>query len=96
MSIRRIASVVIGLLMLFTVVGCSDTAIGGLLGAGGGAMVGSAVGHPLAGALIGGVGGAVVGHEVGKSSRPEPPPRVAYGPDQYGPRPYEYGPGGYY
>jgi hypothetical protein len=89
MTISRIVSIVIGLMMLLTVAGCSDTAIGGVLGAGGGALVGSAVGHPLAGALIGGIGGAAVGYGIGHSSRSEPPPPpVAY-------RPYYYGESGY-
>jgi hypothetical protein len=89
MTISRIVSMVIGLTMLLAVAGCSDTAIGGVLGAGGGALVGSAVGHPLAGALIGGIGGAAVGYGIGHSSRSEPPPPVAY-------RPYYYGEPGYY
>ncbi len=70
--------------MLLTVAGCSDTAVGGVLGAGGGALVGSAVGHPLAGALIGGIGGAAVGYGIGHSSRAEPPSYDPY----YGPRGY--------
>jgi len=40
---------------------------GGAIGAGGGALVGLAVGHPLAGAAIGGVVGAGVGMAVGNS-----------------------------
>lgn len=40
---------------------------GGAIGAGGGALVGMAVGHPLAGAAIGGVVGAGAGMAVGNS-----------------------------
>ena len=40
---------------------------GGAIGAGGGALVGLAVGHPLAGAAIGGVVGAGAGMAVGNS-----------------------------
>lgn len=40
---------------------------GGAIGAGGGALVGLAVGHPLAGAAIGGVAGAGAGMAVGNS-----------------------------
>jgi osmotically inducible lipoprotein OsmB len=40
---------------------------GGAIGAGGGALVGLAVGHPSAGAAIGGVVGAGVGMAVGNS-----------------------------
>jgi uncharacterized protein YcfJ len=40
---------------------------GGAIGAGGGALVGLAVGHPLAGAAIGGVVGAGTGMAIGNS-----------------------------
>ena len=40
---------------------------GGAVGAGGGALVGLAVGHPLAGAAIGGVVGAGTGMAIGNS-----------------------------
>jgi osmotically inducible lipoprotein OsmB len=40
---------------------------GGAIGAGGGALVGLAVGHPLAGAAIGGVVGAGAGMAIGNS-----------------------------
>jgi osmotically inducible lipoprotein OsmB len=40
---------------------------GGAIGAGGGALVGLAVGHPLAGAAIGGVVGAGTGIAIGNS-----------------------------
>ncbi len=41
------------------------TGVGALLGAGGGAIVGAAVGHPLAGAAIGGGLGGAAGFAVG-------------------------------
>lgn len=41
------------------------TLIGGAAGVGGGALVGSAVGSPLAGAAIGGLGGAGLGYLIG-------------------------------
>jgi uncharacterized protein YcfJ len=40
---------------------------GGAIGAGGGALVGLAVGHPLVGAAIGGVVGAGTGMAIGNS-----------------------------
>jgi len=47
------------------------TGVGALLGGGTGAIVGSAVGHPVAGTLIGagvgGTGGYLVGHELQKN-----------------------------
>jgi phage tail tape-measure protein len=43
------------------------TLAGGAIGAGGGAIVGAAVGHPLAGAAIGGVVGAGTGMAIGNS-----------------------------
>jgi hypothetical protein len=89
MNIGRFVSLVLGLMMLLAVAGCSDTAVGGVLGAGGGALVGSAVGHPLAGALIGGIGGAAVGYGISHSSHTQPhPPPAAYDPYYYGPRSY--------
>jgi osmotically inducible lipoprotein OsmB len=45
------------------------TLIGGAAGAGGGALIGSAVGHPGAGAPIGGVGGAATGYAVGNEKQ---------------------------
>jgi osmotically inducible lipoprotein OsmB len=59
---------------LIAIAGCSGeplstrekgTLVGGALGAGGGAAVGAAAGHPGAGAAIGGVGGAAAGYGVG-------------------------------
>jgi osmotically inducible lipoprotein OsmB len=45
----------------------TDTLIGGAVGAGGGALVGSAVGSPLAGAALGGLAGAGAGYLIGNS-----------------------------
>jgi osmotically inducible lipoprotein OsmB len=45
------------------------TLIGGAVGAGGGALVGSTVGSPLAGAALGGLGGAGVGYLIGNQAQ---------------------------
>jgi hypothetical protein len=61
---------------IITIAGCygqplstreKGTLAGGAIGAGGGALVGVAVGHPLAGAAIGGVVGAGTGMAIGNS-----------------------------
>ena len=57
----------------------TGTLIGGAAGAGGGALIGSAVGSPLAGAAIGGLGGAGVGYLIGNSMQHPP-----YGYGRYG------------
>src|SRR5258708_4303965 len=46
----------------------NDTFAGAAIGAGGGALIGSAAGHPAAGALIGGVGGGALGYVVGSET----------------------------
>jgi uncharacterized protein YcfJ len=60
----------------FVLTGCSGEPLstrekgtlgGGVLGAGAGALVGAAVGHPAAGAAIGGALGAGTGYVVGNS-----------------------------
>jgi len=65
---------------LATMVGCAGTPlttrekgtlIGGVLGAGGGALIGSAIGAPGAGAAIGGVAGAGTGYLVGNQMQNE-------------------------
>jgi hypothetical protein len=67
------------------------TLIGGAVGAGGGALVGSSVGSPLAGAAIGGLGGAGVGYLIGNHIQNQ-----GYGYDPYGGYGnYGYGRGGY-
>ena len=45
-KISRISALLLAMLLLIGVAGCSDTGIGAGVGAGGGALVGSAVGHP--------------------------------------------------
>ena len=64
------------LIVAFALAGCSGQPLstreegtlgGGALGAGAGALVGLAVGHPLAGAAIGGALGAGTGFVVGNS-----------------------------
>jgi osmotically inducible lipoprotein OsmB len=67
-KMTRLSALLLAVLLLIGVAGCSDTGIGAGVGAGGGALVGSAVGHPWIGALVGGAGGAVAGHEIGKSN----------------------------
>ena len=63
-----------------SVAGCSGeplstrekgTLIGGAAGAGGGALIGSAVGSPGAGAAIGGVAGAGAGYLIGNHKQNE-------------------------
>ena len=65
MKSNRLMSLLLAVFLLSGVAGCSDTGLGAAAGAGGGALVGSSVGHPWLGALVGGAGGAVVGHEIG-------------------------------
>lgn len=53
-------------LALLSVAGCGGNVVdrtisGGLIGAGGGAVMGAALGNPAAGALVGGVAGALTG-----------------------------------
>ncbi len=47
------------------------TMLGGVAGAGAGALIGAAVGHPGAGAAIGGVGGAAAGYGIGNHMQNE-------------------------
>jgi len=64
-----------GAFVLMTAAGCygpeglspraTGALAGGALGAGGGALIGSAMGAPGTGALIGGVGGALGGYALG-------------------------------
>jgi uncharacterized protein YcfJ len=67
-------SLLLTVTLLTSIAGCSGaplttrekgTLAGGVLGAGGGALIGSAVGAPGAGAAIGGAGGAVAGYAIG-------------------------------
>jgi uncharacterized protein YcfJ len=80
MQLKRIIALVLSLLMMLAVIGCSGeplstrekgTLIGGVGGAGAGALIGSAVGAPGAGAAIGGVGGAVAGYAIGNHMQNE-------------------------
>jgi len=48
-----------------------DALVGGALGAGGGALVGSAVGSPGVGAVVGGLAGAGTGYLVGRQQERE-------------------------
>jgi uncharacterized protein YcfJ len=80
MKMKRLLLTVVAIIMLAAIAGCAgeplsmrekDTLIGGALGAGGGALIGSAVGHPGAGAAIGGVGGAAAGYGIGNQMQNE-------------------------
>ncbi len=80
MQLKGLIALVLSLLMMLTVIGCSGqplstrekgTLLGGVAGAGAGALIGSAVGHPGAGAAIGGVGGAAVGYGIGNHMQNE-------------------------
>jgi hypothetical protein len=50
----RISALLFAELLSIGVAGCSDIGMGAGVGAGGVALVGSAVGHPWIGALVGG------------------------------------------
>jgi|SRR5579875_634789 hypothetical protein len=72
--IARLATILAGALLLFSLAGCygpplspreTGTLAGGALGAGGGALLGSAVGAPGTGAILGGVGGGLAGYLIG-------------------------------
>lgn len=72
----RIVTLIVAAGALIAIAGCSGqplttretgTLAGGAIGVGGGALVGAAVGHPLAGAAIGGVVGAGTGMAIGNS-----------------------------
>jgi osmotically inducible lipoprotein OsmB len=80
MHLKRIIAIVFSLLMMVAVIGCSGeplstrekgTLLGGAAGAGAGALIGSAVGHPGAGAAIGGLGGAAAGYGIGNHMQNE-------------------------
>ena len=74
MKRKRLTGIICAAVMVAGMMGCSGeplstrekgTLLGGAAGAGAGALVGSAVGHPGAGAAIGGVGGAAAGYGIG-------------------------------
>ncbi len=100
---RKVWRVCVGALALATTLalaGCygpplstraEGTLIGGAVGAGGGALVGSTVGAPLAGAAIGGLGGAGVGYLIGNHMQNQEYGYGGYGNGGYG----RYGWGGY-
>jgi hypothetical protein len=67
MKSKRLVPLSLAIFLALGVAGCSDTGIGA--GVGGGALVGSSVGHPWLGALVGGAGGAVAGHEIGEHQK---------------------------
>jgi osmotically inducible lipoprotein OsmB len=73
---KRFVTLTIAGVAMIAIAGCygqplstreKGTLAGGAVGAGGGALVGAAVGHPLAGAAIGGVVGAGTGMAIGNS-----------------------------
>ncbi len=83
---KSIVAAVLGAAMLLA--GCSGaplttrekgTLAGGVVGAGGGALIGSAVGAPGAGAAIGGVLGAGTGYVIGNHLQNEQYRRDYYG-----------------
>ena len=78
--LKQLIALFFSILIVLAVVGCSGeplstrekgTLLGGAAGAGAGALVGSAVGHPGAGAAIGGVGGAAAGYGIGNHMQNE-------------------------
>jgi osmotically inducible lipoprotein OsmB len=80
MNKKKLGAMVIAGALCVLTAGCSGeplstrekgTLIGGVAGAGTGALVGSAVGAPGAGAAIGGAGGAVAGYAIGNHMQNE-------------------------
>ena len=80
MQLKRLIVLVLSMLMMLAVVGCSGeplstrekgTLLGGAAGLGAGALIGSAVGHPGAGAAIGGLSGAAAGYGIGNHMQNE-------------------------
>ena len=65
-----------------------DALAGGAIGAGSGALIGSAVDHPAVGALVGGAAGAGAGYLYGQHQEHEW--RNGYGSYGYGPYGYGY------
>lgn len=61
-----------------------DALMGGAIGAGSGALIGSAVDHPIAGALIGGAAGAGGGYLYGQHEEREWRGDPYYGRGYYG------------
>src|SRR5260370_40772160 len=88
-TLRRSMTALLGVAMLTAVAGCAGeplstrekgTLIGGVGGAGAGALIGSMVGHPGAGAAIGGIGGAAGGW--GRRENIENEPTHAHTPER--------------
>ena len=80
MRLRQFVMSAFCLIVFCGLLGCSGrplstrekgTLLGGVAGAGTGALVGAAVGHPGAGAAIGGVGGAAAGYAIGNHMQNE-------------------------
>jgi osmotically inducible lipoprotein OsmB len=70
--VSRVGAVVLAAAMALSMMGCfgprsTDTLIGGAAGAGGGALIGSAVGAPGTGAVLGGLLGAGGGYLIGNA-----------------------------
>src|ERR1700686_4102285 len=76
----------ISAMALTTTTGCfgspraTDTFAGAAIGAGGGALIGGAEGHPGAGALLGGLGGGAIGYIVGTETENNNRYYGGYGP----------------
>src|SRR6266851_4397307 len=79
-TLKRSITALLAAAMLTAVAGCAGqplstrekgTLIGGVGGAGAGALIGSMVGHPGAGAAIGGIGGAAAGYGIGNNMQNE-------------------------
>jgi len=80
MNKKKFGGFILAAALVTSLAGCSGeplttrekgTLLGGVVGAGGGALVGSAVGAPAAGAAIGGAGGAVAGYAIGNHMQNE-------------------------
>jgi len=80
MQLKQLTALVLSLLMMLAIVGCSGaplstrekgTLLGGAAGAGAGALIGAAAGHPGAGAAIGGAAGAITGYAIGNQMQNE-------------------------
>jgi len=74
MQVKRSIAIAVLAMTMLAIVGCvgqplstreKGTVLGGIAGAGAGALIGSAVGAPGAGAAIGGIGGAAAGFGIG-------------------------------
>jgi len=66
-----VACVALTGLSLMSVTGCNDAQAGSLFGAGGGALLGQAIGHDTSSTLIGAGAGAIAGYIIGNESDKE-------------------------